>query len=361
MKILIIDDIEDSVKGIIDSCEEHNWEYRLSDFNDSYKHILVFDPDIIILDWMADAERIDMGDTILNRIWSVCFRPVIIFSANAAVISIDEKLQKSNLVKIIPKGDEQPVIDFLSQTERFVSALSSYRKDMGQALISSLNSVEFLKNETSIEDNAVGYVLSKRTAAYFDKEFIGNLSPAWVQYLFPSVSNSLCVCDLIRRKSVDGDLNSIGNPEEYLMILTPSCDMSVENGREPKITHVLCAHCYPKELFHGKQLAEVPSNSNINSVVAKLNLGYNGSLVAIPGLTDIIPYMTADLKKLELISISEIAVNNKYIDENIKYVRIASISSPFKEQIVWAYLQTSCRPGVPDRNSKLWAKEMLTL
>lgn len=33
----------------------------------------------------------------------------------------------------------------------------------------------------------------------------------------------------------------------------------------------------------------------------------------------------------------------------------------FREQIVWAYMQNSCRPGVPDRNTKLWAKEILTL
>lgn len=360
MKVLIIDDIGDSVKGIIDSCEEHNWEYMLSDFNDSYKHILVFDPDIIILDWMADAERIDMGDTILNHIWSVCFRPVVIFSANAAVISIDEKLQKSNLVKIIPKGDEQPVIDFLAQTERFVSALSSYRKDLGQALISSLNSVEFLKNETSIEDNAVGYVLSKRTSAFFDKELTGELSPSWVQYLCPPVNNQLCVCDVIRKKSLETSFDNLGHPEEYLLVLTPSCDMVSEPGRNPKVTHALCAGCFPKELFHGCSLSSNPSNGNVKSTVSKLNLGYSNSYVAIPGFSKIIPYMTVDLKKLELIALNKIAPSLQQVGENDEYVRVASIASPFREQIVWAHMQNACRPGVPDRNTELWAKEILT-
>lgn len=360
MKILIIDDIEDSVKGIIDSCEEHNWEYKLSDFNASYEHILVFNPDIIILDWMADADRIDIGNTILNRIWSVCFRPVVIFSANAAVINIDEKLQKSSLVKIIPKGDEQPVIDFLEQTERFVSALSSYRKDMGQALISSLNSVEFLKNETIIEDNAIGYVLSKRTSAFFDKEFTGELSPSWVQYLCPPVNSQLCVCDVIRKKSLETSFENLGNPEEYLLILTPSCDMVSEPGRDPKVTHALCARCFPKELFHGCSVSSNPSKGNVKSTISKLNLGYCNSYVAIPGFSKIIPYMTVDLKKLELVALNKIALSLQQVGENDEYVRVASIASPFREQIVWAHMQNACRPGVPDRNTELWAKEILT-
>lgn len=360
MKVLVIDDIEASIKGVIDYCREKNWEIELSDFNDAYKYILEFDPDVIVLDWKDDAENTCIGDNILNHIWNVCFRPLVIFSANAAVISVEEKLNQSNLVKVISKGDEQPVIDFLEHTVKFVSSLATYRRDMGRALISSLNSIEFLKNEPNIEENAVGYVLSKRTAAFFDKEFTESLSPSWVQYLCPPVNDSLCVCDIIRKISQETDFNVVGNPEEYCMILTPSCDMNTENGRTPKVSHALCAHCYPKEKFHGKRLEPQPSNNKIKEVVSKLNMGYNNAFVAIPGLTNVIPYMTVDMKKLELISIPSIALNNKQEGEDIEYVRVASISSPFREQIVWAYLQTSCRPGVPDRNSELWAKEMLS-
>lgn len=359
MKVLIVDDIEDSVKGIIDYCEEKNWECQLSNFDETYKNVLVFDPDIIILDWCDDAEKTDVGNSILDHIWNICFRPIIIFSANAAIINIDEKLKESSLVKIIPKGDEQLVIDFLDPIEKFVEALYAYRKDMGKAVISSLNSIELMKREDEFKDKAVGYVLSKRTSAFFDREYIGVLSPSWVQYLCPPVNDSLCVCDIIRMVSEETNLSVIGSPEEYCMILTPSCDMNSENGRMPKVSHVLCAHCYPKELFHGMELKDTPKEKNIKSVVSKLNLGYSDARVAIPGLSNIIPYMTADMKKLELISINSISLNNSQISENTRYVRVASICSPFREQIVWAYLQTSCRPGVPDRNSELWAKEIL--
>lgn len=360
MKVLIVDDIEDSVKGIRDYCEEKEWEIEISDFEGAYKYLLEFDPDIIVLDWKYDAEDSEQGNDILNRIWSVCFRPTVIFSAIAETINIAEKTRHSNLIKIIPKGDEQPVIEFLEETEKFVPSLAAYRKDMGEALISSVNFIDLLKNEPDIEEKAIGYVLSKRTSEFFDKEFIGELSPSWVQYICPPISESLCVCDIIRKKSQETDFSSAGQPEEYRIILTPSCDMNTENGRTPKVSHALCAYCYPKELFHGKQLAETPSKKNIDSVTSKLNAGHKDALVAIPGLVNTIPYMTVDMKKLELISLTCIALNVGQENETTQYIRVSSVSSPFREQIVWAYLQTSCRPGVPDRNSELWAKEILT-
>lgn len=360
MKVLIIDDIPDTVKDILDYCEEQHWEKELVGFGDAYKYLLEFDPDIIILDWVNDADKIDVGNNILDHIWNVCFRPIIIFSANATVIDISDKMKESSFLKVISKGDEQPVIDFLRDTQKFVSALATYRKDMGKAIISSLNSVDLMKSEDDIEDNAVGYVLSKRTSAFFDKELTGELSPSWVQYLCPPVNDQLCVCDVIRKKSLETSLDNLGHPEEYLLVLTPSCDMVSEPGRNPKVTHVLCARCFPKELFHGCGLSSAPSNGSVKSTISKLNLGYSNSYVAIPGFAKIIPYMTVDLKKLELIALNKIAPSLQQDDESDEYVRVASIASPFREQIVWAHMQNACRPGVPDRNTELWAKEILT-
>ncbi|MBE6892923.1 MAG: response regulator [Ruminococcaceae bacterium] len=361
MKVLIIDDIEESVKGISDYCREKEWRCEISDFDEAYKYLLEFNPDVIILDWKNDANDSEIGETILNSIWSVCFRPVIVFSANAALIDIEEKTKESNLVKFIPKGDEEPVIKFLEKIEKFISSLGTYRKDMEKALISSMNFIDLIKNEESIEDNAIGYVLSKRTAAFFDKEFTGKLSPSWVQYLCPPVNDSLCVCDIIRKKSAEVNFDELGSPEEYCIVLTPSCDMCIDNGRSPKVSHVLCSHCVPGNVFYEGEPKKDPSKNEMKSVISKLNQGYNKHFVSVPGFANIIPYMTADMKKLELIKINSIAPNKLKDTENTEYIRVASISSPFREQIVWAYLQTSCRPGVPDRNTELWAKEILTL
>lgn len=359
MKVLIIDDIETSVKGIIDSCDDKGWEVKCLGFNEASAAIMDFDPDIIVLDWREDVENIDIGGDILDKIWKITFRPIVLFTANASIIDVKDKSEKSNMLKVFSKGDETPVIKFLEEMEKFVSELSEFREKMSSALISSLNSIDNLKGVPDIEDSAVSYILSKRTSAFFDDQYISELSPSWVQYLCPPLSSCLNVCDIIRAKGTETDMESVGEPEEYLLILTPSCDMYYTDKRPPKVTHVLCVGCYSKDCFHKIGLVQEPSESNIKSVMAKLNLGYNGNFVALPGFSNIIPFMTADLRKTQLIDLAKIAPDKSSISEESEYVRIASICSPFREQIVWAYMQISCRPGVPDRNTKLWAKEIL--
>lgn len=361
MNVLIIDDQQESVKGIKDFCEEKAWGVQIIGFDNVYEQIIKLNPDIIVLDWREDADNMDVGSDILDNIWINGFRPTVVFSANAPVISIEDKLMKSKLLKLIPKGDEEPVIKYLEENEKFVTALSDYRIEIGNAIIDVLNAVPVFKNEDYPGDEVIKYVLSKRTASYFDIQYSGGLAPAWVQYNYPPIADSLCVCDVLRAVSNTKNYNIKGDAEEYKLILTPSCDMVP--GRA-KVTHVLCASCYGKEKFHNKSLASEPSEGNIKKVSSNLNLGYNNqyfNLVALPGLTDVLPYLTVDLKVIELVELSKIALSPEQITEGTEYTRILSIESPFREQIVWAHMQNSCRPGVPDRNTKLWAKEILTL
>lgn len=360
MRVLVIDDIVDSVKGILDSCDENGWEKKLSGFDEAYSSIMDFDPDVIVLDWREDAEKVDIGESILDKIWNITFRPVILFTANAAIIDISAKQAKSNMLHILEKGDESPVIDYINEISQFSSELSQYRKNMSDALIESLNSIDCLKKEKDLESSSVGYILSKRTSSFFDDQFISELSPSWVQYICPPLSSCLLVCDIIRAKPSDDELDNVGAPEEYKLILTPSCDLYHAAERVPKVTHVLCAGCYPKERFHSYELSpDEPSKKRIDSVKKNLNSGYNENFVPLPGFSNMLPYMTADLKKLELIPINQIAPNKAQLTEETSFYRVASICSPFREQIVWAHMQNSCRPGVPDRNTEIWAKELL--
>jgi len=64
--------------------------------------------------------------------------------------------------------------------------------------------------------------------------------------------------------------------------------------------------------------------------------------------------MAADLRQLELISFDKIS-------EEAEFVRVASMDSPFRELISWAYMQTGCRPGLPDRNLDDWCDEIVSL
>ena len=140
--------------------------------------------------------------------------------------------------------------------------------------------------------------------------------------------------------------------------------------RPPKVTHTLCAECEPKEAFHGIGLTSNPKQKDMGRVVSMLNRGYNENKVALPEFPNTIPHMTANLKKLALTPLDAIALSPEQIalshrqggqKPQYQYVRVASIVSPFREQIVWAYLQNACRPGVPDRDAKSWAGEILKL
>ena len=360
MKVLIIDDIPDTVKGIVDACAEKGWEEKTVEFSDSYGAILDFDPDVVILDWKQDADDDDVGEKVLDKIWGIAFRPIIVFSANAAVINIDEKLKQSNMLSLISKGDEDPVISKLTDIEKVATSLASYRKTLGDALISSINSVDILKNVSSEETEAVKYVLSKRTAAFFDDQCMSALAPAWVEYICPPISSSLNVCDIIRNNNDPGTAFCAGDPEEYWVVLTPSCDLCSHDDTPARVTHVLCAQCNKKELFHSMGLSSNPTDRQITRVKSFLTQGYNDALVSLPGFTCVLPYMSVELKKTQLIPLTDIATSSSSVSETTKYIRIASVSSPFREQIVWAHMLNSCRPGVPDRNFDLWAKELLT-
>lgn len=361
MKILIIDDIIESVQGILDSCEDNSWDGKIVDFDNALSELLDFDPDVIVLDWKDDIDGVNVGESILDKIWRSTFRPIILFTANAGTIDVSLKENQSNkMLCVIPKGDEEPVIEQLKSIAKFAPALSHYRENIGQALILAISSIQGLKQIENIEDLAIGYTLSKRTSAFFDDQYISTLAPSWVQYLCPPVSECLNVCDIIRVKSEGINFQSAGKPEEYYIILTPSCDMQSTEGRAPKVSHVLCARCFPKEDFHSIPLSSPPSSRNTERVKSMLNSGYSNNCIALPEYAGVIPYMTANLKKPELISLTDIEVQPPIDTTEKKYFRVASICSPFREQIVWAYMQSACRPGVPDRNMELWAKDILS-
>jgi CTP synthase len=62
--------------------------------------------------------------------------------------------------------------------------------------------------------------------------------------------------------------------------------------------------------------------------------------------------MSACLRDLELIPVDGIA------GDAAKYLRVASVDSPFREQIAWAFVQIAGRPAVPDRDLEGWIEEI---
>ena len=364
MKLLLIEDNPISVRRIIDFAEDEKWECHCCGFEAAENILKTFEPDIVVLDWMYDAEEIHKGQELLESIWKYNFCPVIIYSAIAEAFELEPEYRKNPLLKKILKADEEDVIDILKQWQPLVPSIQSLRIDMNKALISSLEVVRLFYNQS--DDRVFKYMAAKRAAHHFNNQ-LWNMDrlPAWVQYIYPPMSESLFSGDIIRRISLDANLSVPGDCSEYRVILSPSCDM--ENNDEISI---ITAECESKHRFSNGEYftdAEMKGNNDkkknerISRLTKMLNQGYNNAFVSLPELDGVLPYLTLNLKKISsTILKSKIAPSFETVDqEKHDYYRVASVDSPFREQLIWAHMLNSCRPGVPSRDIEGWSEGVL--
>ena len=144
------------------------------------------------------------------------------------------------------------------------------------------------------------------------------------------------------------------DPTLFRVVLTPSCDLVRTDSRKPKVSQVLVAKCCSmKEGLDHTSLRSI-KGSKLKDRLSSMMLtsGYLEALIPFPCLRGKIPTMAANLRELELIDIQNIGSDKPFL-------RIASVDSPFRELISWAYLQTACRPGLPDRNFAEWCQEII--
>lgn len=363
MRLLLIEDNEDTVKGIYDYAIDNKWECLICEFEDASDKVALFDPEVIVMDWMFDADEVDKGSDIFSAIYHQRFIPIIIFSAVAETIELPEDIKGTPLIDVLSKGDEQEVINRIEQWSPYIRAVNNLHIELNKSLLSSVQAIDnFMKMETYPGDDVVKYMLNKRTTYYFDNEYIGNEPPAWIQYEYPPVQKTLLVADILRCCSEESDRDKIGSPEEYCVILTPSCDMARAKAGQT----ILVAECQSADRFSNdaklsnkEKNGQEPYDKKKDGLIRTLHTGYNAAKVAMPQLPNKIPYMTIDLKKIKQLSIGEIAVSEKEITPETHYYRVASVNSPFREQIVWAHMINSCRPGMPERNMDEWAEGIM--
>ena len=186
----------------------------------------------------------------------------------------------------------------------------------------------------------------RRLAALLDDTATaGRQLDAWEQYVFPPVSSDIQLGDILRLKECDQE------PQNFRVVLTPSCDLVRSNGRNAKVEDVLVARCFPVSdvlgmIGLGGKLSKAINKSQFREI---LSVGYGRSLILFPALDKHIPSMAADLRKLQLIPLKDV---------DAQYEVVASVDSPFREMVAWAYIQTAARPGLPDRNIESWQREI---
>jgi CTP synthase len=172
---------------------------------------------------------------------------------------------------------------------------------------------------------------------------------SWEQYICPPVSEDIRLGDILRRR--DG---KIDDPRAFKVVLTPSCDLVASGGRTPKVKQVLVAGCLPiRKAVESLGMSGLSSEKDKERLRSSLlSQGHRNGVIPLPELKGRIPPITVSLRELELIPFDEIHPNNG------QFERVASVDSPFRELIAWAYMQVGCRPGVPDRDLSTWCEEI---
>ena len=208
-----------------------------------------------------------------------------------------------------------------------------------------------LEEDVTKRTDLLNRSVKRRIAASIDSASVSDedeLFP-WEQYIYPALGTDLLMGDVLRRREADG-----GDPEAHRLVLTPSCDLVMRDGKL-KVDRILVAHCVSIEAFlHACKVSQNSLNDRDKRDLERaLTQPQSDGFIALPGYASVLPYMAVKLRKLELLSITEEGFEGT---DGVTYERVASIDSPFREALSWAYLQIAGRPGLPDRNNKVWVE-----
>lgn len=359
MRLLFIDDEPQNIEPVVRALTEAGEECELSDFGDTEGRIDDFRPDIVILDLFEGptAEGKTTGLEEYDIVWNERFCPLIVYSALPEAAT--GRHPPHPFVKSAKKGrDLTPLTTAIQELQPNVEALRDVEKHVRKQLASALRDVApyaFEAFGTAADRNqAIVRSGRRRLAAQMDAELKpGEKLAPWEHYIYPPVGEDVLLGDILIKADSDQK-----NPNNFRVVLTPSCDLVTSGGRKSKVAEILVACCCSmKAALKLINLAENTKASKLRDRFSStiLTQGYSEAMLPLPGLAGRIPCMAANLKNLELLSFNENVIGN--LED--KYQRIASMDSPFRELVSWSYLQVAGRPGLPDRDFEKWTDEIL--
>ena len=355
LKVLMIDDQADAVEPVRESLEDHfgdECQCWIKTFSEVNVQVQSLQPDVIVLDiWEGPLGMYDEGISVLNQIWEKWFRPVVIYSAQP------KEVRNHPFVRTVKKGSdsEDKVIEAIEALRPYMQALQE-TVQKGEKIIRH----EFSEAMKTVAPHAFGqsqnqgekadYIIRaghRRIAARMDESWPDTTTLApWEQYLCPPVSDDLQLGDILQ--CTVGLPSQSQVPEDFRLVLTPSCDMVGAKTGQSKVKEILVAKCCSLAVGLGK--AGLDSNTTENKLGSHpfFSQGFYQSVLPLPRLEGEIPSMAANFRTLELIPVADIA----------QFERKASLDSPFREMVGWAYLQCAGRPGLPDRDFSMWLPEI---
>jgi len=360
LKLLFVEDEVSAVEPVVNMIhrERKDIQCEVSGFSEAEDRIASFRPDIVILDLLvggASAEPEPEGLKTRDFIWKHHFCPVVVYSAKPEIH--DKSYESHPFMKSVQKGKGSPqkVLEALAELRPQVEALQGAEESIRQSFAVAMRDVapEAFKffDDTDRRNDMILRAGRRRLAALMDDlPASGDRLASWEQYICPPINTNIKLGDILRK--TDGKDN---DPDSFRVVLTPSCDLVDTEDRKPKVENVLVACCCSiKEGLNRTSLSGVRLDKLKDRLPGLiLSHGYFESVIPFPCLEGRIPTMMADLRKLEFIPVKNINLSDT------SFLRIASLDSPFRELVAWAYLQIACRPGIPDRDLNSWRDEII--
>jgi CheY-like chemotaxis protein len=356
--ILIIDDeadLAEVIKSTIESEIADTVCVVEVDFRKAPEKIGELRPDAIILDLMEGHQSQNLpGQSTWKSIWDNTFCPIVIYTGYDAELAPPVP-PNHPFVKRIAKGNgtQTHVVVALREFAPAMTSVERLRKEVDAVIHKVLRDTAGEGHMPMDDDSYLLHAGRRRIAAAMDDPTIDdNRKMAhWEQYLIPAIGDAPLTADLLWKQGTD-----TGSPENYRLVLTPSCDLD----RGGRVQNVLVANCHSPKVMLDKFRSAVKPKKDADLLQQLTTLvltqgSWNGWL-PLPEFAGHVPAAVANLKDLSVLPFAAIGPRNSSDHE---YVRVASIDSPFREQVAWAYLTTSARPGMPERDLKTWAEEFV--
>jgi CheY-like chemotaxis protein len=347
MNILLVDD-DDNVYQKISKSYKNEPGVNIvfcKNFQELNKYQALYKLDLIILDLnngnpaLNDTEA---GDSILKNIYRYCFLPVIIFSAWAD--DYDNPYKDNYFVRSIKKGQGElrelrKIIkeyrDFIGKQNAISGKINSHISEIYRETYNNM-----VKNDRSKKLSSKAeiftHLIQRRLAASFDSNIEYDSIKPWEIYLYPPLGDQLLAGDILKKRRTNNE-----TPSSYRVILSPSCDLQSGNNRK-HIENVIVANFIPIN-------EAVPKKADITRKL--LTTSSPERYIIFYELINIIPHMACDLKSIETIKFDSIGKGKDY-------ERILSIDSPFRESLIWSFLQINGRPGLPNRDIDIWINDI---
>jgi CheY-like chemotaxis protein len=350
MKILIVDDQKVPAESLKLAIEQHIANAKVSIhlmFETAFETIQAQSPDVLVLDIFKNpAQDENAGDDVRKQVWDNHFCPIIIYTAKPQESHKESKHPFVTLcVKKGTKESDDEVIAKLNFFKSHTEVLRKVRQQANKAIGDSLRDVcsVIWTDETANKEEVIGRIAKRRVAALMDEssESDSDLRP-WEQYIYPTISHHLLTGDIIKKTGKPENTD----PSDFFVVLSPSCDLVQRKGC---IEQVLVAECGPvNDFLKAVELETAKAPKLAEKLPKLLTRDQVNGVLCLPALPSVFPLMSINLKKLCLLDLKGITVWEKVEQET--HHRLASVDSPFRERVSFAFTQVTGRPGLPDIN-----------